>query len=57
MRAATVVKAYTEDTTWRNRDQFLRGRGDAEAFLTRKWEREHLYMCVQERREPSGSTA
>jgi nuclear transport factor 2 (NTF2) superfamily protein len=57
MRAATVVKAYTEDTTWRNRDQFLRGRGDAEAFLTRKWEREHLYMCVQERLEPSGSAA
>jgi nuclear transport factor 2 (NTF2) superfamily protein len=41
---ASVVKAYTEDTTWRNRDQFLRGRDAAQTLLTKKWQREQHYM-------------
>jgi hypothetical protein len=38
-----VALAYTEDTVWRNRDEFLQGRGQVVAFLTRKWERELDY--------------
>jgi nuclear transport factor 2 (NTF2) superfamily protein len=38
-----VVLAYTEDTRWRNRGEFLVGRAAVHAFLVRKWEREHLY--------------
>ena len=35
-----VSLAYTEDTEWRNRTDFLNGREEVVAFLTRKWERE-----------------
>ena len=38
-----VVLAYTEDTEWRNRSEFLVGRAAVHAFLVRKWEREHDY--------------
>jgi nuclear transport factor 2 (NTF2) superfamily protein len=38
-----VAQAYTEDTVWRNRDEFLQGREAVIAFLTRKWERERDY--------------
>ena len=38
-----VALAYTEDTVWRNRDEFLHGRDEVIAFLTRKWERERDY--------------
>ena len=38
-----VAQAYTEDTVWRNRDEFLEGRDAVVAFLTRKWERELDY--------------
>jgi hypothetical protein len=38
-----VAQAYTEDTVWRNRDEFLQGRDAVVAFLTRKWERERDY--------------
>lgn len=38
-----VASAYTPDSTWRNRDTFLNGRGEIVAFLTRKWERELDY--------------
>ncbi len=38
-----VVLAYTEDTSWRNRDEFLTGRDEVHAFLVRKWEREIDY--------------
>jgi uncharacterized protein len=38
-----VAQAYTEDTVWRNRGEFLRGRDAVVAFLTRKWERERDY--------------
>ena len=38
-----VSLAYTEDTVWRNREEFLTGRAEVEAFLTRKWETEQDY--------------
>ena len=38
-----VALAYTEDTVWRNRSEFLQGRVAVVAFLTRKWERELDY--------------
>ncbi|MDP9497988.1 MAG: nuclear transport factor 2 family protein [Actinomycetota bacterium] len=38
-----VAGAYTPDTVWRNRSEFLRGRDEVVAFLTRKWEQEREY--------------
>jgi hypothetical protein len=38
-----VAAAYTPDTRWRNRDEFLDGREEVVAFLRRKWEREQDY--------------
>ncbi|MCX2971065.1 MULTISPECIES: nuclear transport factor 2 family protein [Streptomyces] len=35
-----VALAYTEDSVWRNRDAFLRGREEIVAFLRAKWRRE-----------------
>ncbi|MCW2499801.1 MAG: histidine kinase [Frankiales bacterium] len=40
---AKVAAAYTVDTVWRNRSQFVTGRAEVEAFLTAKWERELDY--------------
>ena len=45
---AAVKMAYTEDSIWRNRGQFLEGREAIEAFLTAKWEREHGYRLRKE---------
>ena len=45
---AKVALAYTEDSTWRNRAEFLRGRLQIEAFLTRKWRRELEYRLIKE---------
>ncbi|HUQ61189.1 nuclear transport factor 2 family protein [Lentzea sp.] len=39
-----VAGAYTPDSVWRNRSEFVRGTGEIVAFLTRKWEREHEYV-------------
>jgi nuclear transport factor 2 (NTF2) superfamily protein len=39
-----VAAAYTEDSQWRNRDEFFTGRDAIRAFLTRKWERELDYV-------------
>jgi nuclear transport factor 2 (NTF2) superfamily protein len=38
-----VAAAYTPDSSWRNRDEFLTGRAEIVAFLTRKWAREREY--------------
>ena len=38
-----VAAAYTPDTRWRNRSEFLEGREEVVAFLRRKWEREQDY--------------
>jgi nuclear transport factor 2 (NTF2) superfamily protein len=45
---ARVALAYTEDSRWRNRAEFLRGRAAIEAFLTRKWQRELDYRLIKE---------
>jgi uncharacterized protein len=38
-----VSLAYSEDSEWRNRDTFVRGRAEIVAFLTGKWQRERDY--------------
>ena len=38
-----VAGAYSEDSVWRNRDEFLSGRAEIIDFLTRKWNRELDY--------------
>lgn len=38
-----VAMAYSEDSEWRNRDTFLRGREEIRGFLTQKWARETEY--------------
>jgi uncharacterized protein len=38
-----VAAAYTEDSRWRNRDEFLAGRAEIVHFLRRKWARELDY--------------
>lgn len=43
-----VALAYTEDTEWRNRAEFLKGRAEAIAFLQRKWNRELDYRLRKE---------
>ncbi len=45
---AKVALAYTLDSTWRNRSEFLKGRDAIEAFLTRKWDRENEYRLIKE---------
>jgi len=45
---ARVALAYTPDSRWRNRSEFLQGREAIEAFLTRKWQREHEYRLTKE---------
>jgi nuclear transport factor 2 (NTF2) superfamily protein len=43
-----VALAYTEDSEWRNRDEFITGREEIRAFLTRKWARENDYRLRKE---------
>ncbi|KAI5456463.1 hypothetical protein BGZ63DRAFT_396732 [Mariannaea sp. PMI_226] len=44
-----VVKmAYTPDSIWRNRDQFLQGRDAIQEFLTKKWSKEDGYRLRKE---------
>lgn len=43
-----VAKAYTLDSEWRNRDEFLKGRAAIEEFLSRKWSVELHYRLVKE---------
>ncbi|MBS7566359.1 nuclear transport factor 2 family protein [Mucilaginibacter sp. Bleaf8] len=45
---AKVALAYTVDTEWRNRDQFINGREAVVAFLTAKWEKELHYKLRKE---------
>ena len=45
---AKVALAYTPDSQWRNRAEFLTGRAAIEAFLTRKWTRELDYRLIKE---------
>ena len=43
-----VSLAYTPDSVWRNRDEFLTGREEIREFLTRKWAREQDYRLRKE---------
>ncbi|MES1935110.1 nuclear transport factor 2 family protein [Salinisphaera hydrothermalis] len=43
-----VALAYTPDSQWRNRAEFLSGRDEIRAFLTRKWRRELEYRLIKE---------
>ena len=43
-----VSLAYTPDSRWRNRSEFIRGRPEIVAFLTRKWARELDYRLIKE---------
>ena len=43
-----VSKAYTVDTEWRNRDMFVNGRKEVQAFLKLKWETEQNYKLKKE---------
>lgn len=45
---ARVALAYTSDSTWRNRSEFLKGRAEIRQFLTRKWARELDYRLIKE---------
>ncbi|KAA5537960.1 nuclear transport factor 2 family protein [Roseiconus nitratireducens] len=42
-----VARAYSIDSEWRNRDQFIRGRDNIERFLESKWERELDYRLAK----------
>ena len=44
---ARVALAYSEDSMWRNRSEFLRGREAIVAFLTRKWDSEQDYRLIK----------
>ncbi|MGX1541434.1 nuclear transport factor 2 family protein [Streptomyces adustus] len=44
----TVSLVYTPDSVWRNRAEFLQGRDEIVAFLTRKWQREQDYRLIKE---------
>ncbi len=43
-----VSLAYTEDSFWRNRSEFIRGRQEIVAFLKRKWALEQNYRLIKE---------
>lgn len=43
-----VSLAYSEDSTWRNRDQFVEGREAIREFLTEKWEKELDYRLMKD---------
>jgi nuclear transport factor 2 (NTF2) superfamily protein len=45
---ARVAQAYTVDSRWRNRSEFLQGRDAIVAFLERKWQREREYRLAKE---------
>ena len=43
-----VVQVYTEDTLWRNRAEFRKGRTEVHAFLQRKWAKELDYRLIKD---------
>ena len=42
------AQAYSLDSRWRNRAEFINGRAEIEAFLTRKWAKELDYRLIKE---------
>ena len=45
---ARTALAYTEDSIWRNRSEFLQGRAAIVEFLTRKWAKEREYRLIKD---------
>jgi uncharacterized protein len=45
---AKVALAYTPDSQWRNRSEFIKGRAEIEAFLAAKWQKERDYRLIKE---------
>lgn len=43
-----ISKAYTVDTEWRNRTEFINGRTEVVAFLQKKWQKELNYKLKKE---------
>ncbi|WDE96186.1 nuclear transport factor 2 family protein [Lentisphaera profundi] len=43
-----IAMAYTIDSKWRNRSEFINGRDNIVSFLKRKWEKEHEYRLIKE---------
>ncbi|WP_018970811.1 DUF1348 family protein [Rubritalea marina] len=43
-----VSMAYTPESAWRNRSEFIKGREEIVGFLERKWAREHEYKLIKE---------
>lgn len=43
-----VARGYTIDSRWRNRSEFINGRDEIVAFLTRKWAKELEYRLIKE---------
>ena len=43
-----VSRVYTPDSKWRNRSEFITGREEIVAFLTRKWQKELDYRLIKE---------
>ena len=43
-----VSMAYSEDSEWRNRDEFFKGRDAIKSFLIRKWTTEQHYRLMKE---------
>ena len=43
-----VALAYSIESVWRNRSEFIHGRDEIIAFLTRKWSRELEYRLIRE---------
>ena len=43
-----IYKAYTVNTEWRNRTEFINGREEVVAFLKRKWQKELHYKLKKE---------
>jgi nuclear transport factor 2 (NTF2) superfamily protein len=43
-----VAQAYSEDSAWRNRSEFITGRAQIAAFLRRKWAQELDYRLIKE---------
>lgn len=45
---AKIAQAYTPDSQWRNRSDFVTGRTEIEVLLTKKWQRELQYRLIKE---------
>jgi nuclear transport factor 2 (NTF2) superfamily protein len=48
LKDAQIALAYTIDSRWRNRAEFINGRNEIIAFLARKWARELDYRLIKE---------